>query len=125
MLRSTTCSLEARARRQLQSARGFLVEEAWLIRLNRPRCGEGCFFDPLRGDLALERKKRPCGAFLGPGVSQGESLVRPGNLANSVALEPVVLVLLAPFISAISAAAAAAVATAAAAAAAAGESRCV
>jgi hypothetical protein len=69
---------------------------------------------------------RPCGAFLGPGVPQGKSLARPGNLANSVALEPVALVLLAPFISAISAAAAAAVAvTAAAAAAAAGESRCV
>ena len=72
-------------------------------------------------------KPRPCGAFLGPGVSQGESLARPGDLANSVALEPVALVLLAPFISAISAAAAAAVAAAvaAAAAAAAGESRCV
>jgi hypothetical protein len=52
------------------------------------------------------------------------------ELANSVALEPVAFVLLAPFISAISAAAAAAaaaaaVAAAAAAAAAAGESRCV
>jgi hypothetical protein len=48
-------------------------------------------------------------------------------LANSVALEPVALVLLAPFISAISAAAAAAAVAAAiaAAAAAAGESRCV
>jgi hypothetical protein len=57
------------------------------------------------------------GAFLGPGGPQGESLVRPGDLANSVALEPVVLVVLAPLISAISAAVAAA--------AAAGESRCV
>jgi hypothetical protein len=47
-------------------------------------------------------------------------------LANSVALEPVALVLLAPFISAISAAAADDVAAAAAAAAAApGEIRCV
>jgi hypothetical protein len=47
-------------------------------------------------------------------------------LANSVALEPTALVLMAPFISAISAAAAAAIAAAvAAAAAAAGESRCV
>ena len=48
---------------------------------------------------------------------EGKSLAQPGNLANSVALEPVALVLLAPFISAISAAAAAAVA--------AGESRCI
>ena len=71
-------------------------------------------------------KPRLCGAFLGPGAPQGKSLAQPGNLANSVALEPVALVLLAPFISAISAAAAAAVAAAvAAAAAAAGESRCV
>jgi hypothetical protein len=46
-------------------------------------------------------------------------------LANSVALEPTALVLLAPFISAISAAAAAIAAAVAAAAAAAGESRCV
>jgi hypothetical protein len=69
-----------------------------------------------------------CGAFLGPSAPQGKSLAQPGNLANSVALKPVVLVLLAPFISAISAAAAAAAvaaAVAAAAAAAAGESRCV
>jgi hypothetical protein len=60
-------------------------------------------------------KPRPCGAFLGPGVSQGEPLV------HSVALEPVALVLLAPLISALSAAAAAGVAAAAAAAAAAGQ----
>jgi hypothetical protein len=65
-----------------------------------------------------------------PGAPQGESLVQPGDLAKSVALEPVALVLLAPFISAISAAAAAAAAAVAAAAAAvaaaaAGESRCV
>jgi hypothetical protein len=33
-------------------------------------------------------KPRPCCAFLGPGAPQGESLVQPGNLANSVALEP-------------------------------------
>jgi hypothetical protein len=46
-------------------------------------------------------------------------------LANSVALEPTALVLLAPFISAISAAAADVAAAVAAAAAAAGESRCV
>ena len=72
-------------------------------------------------------KPRPCGAFLGPGAPQGKSLAQPGNLANSVALEPTALVLLAPFISAISAAAAAAAVAAAvaAAAAAAGESRCV
>jgi hypothetical protein len=70
-------------------------------------------------------KPRPYGAFLGPGAPQGKSLAQPGDLANSVALEPVALVLLAPFISAISAAAAAAVATAVAAAAAAGEIRCV
>jgi hypothetical protein len=72
-------------------------------------------------------KTQACGAFLGPGAPQGKSLAQPGNLANSVALERMALVLLAPFISAISAAAAAAVAAAvaAAAAAAAGESRCV
>jgi hypothetical protein len=73
-------------------------------------------------------KPRLCGAFLGPGAPQGKPLAQPGNLANSVALEPMALVLLAPFISAISAAAAADVAAAvaaAAAAAAAGESRCV
>ena len=70
---------------------------------------------------------RLCGAFLGPGAPQGKSLAQPRNLANSVALEPMALVLLAPFISAISAAAAAAAVAAAvaAAAAAAGESRCV
>jgi hypothetical protein len=45
----------------------------------------------------VEAKPRPCGAFLGPGAPQGEPLAQPGNLANSVSLEPVVLVLLAPF----------------------------
>jgi hypothetical protein len=50
-------------------------------------------------DLAFVwAKPRRCSAFLGPGAPQGESLVQPGNLANSVALEPVALVLLAPFI---------------------------
>jgi hypothetical protein len=48
------------------------------------------------------------GRFTSPFVA-----LEPGNLANSVALEPVALVLLAPFISAISAAAAAAAAAAA------------
>jgi hypothetical protein len=52
---------------------------------------------------------RLCDAFLGPGAPQGKSLAQPGSLANSVALEPMALVLLAPFIGAISAAAAAAV----------------
>jgi amino acid permease len=55
--------------------------------------------------------------FPGPCSPQGKSLAQPGNLANSVALEPMALVLLAPFISAMSAAAAAAVAAAVAAAA--------
>jgi hypothetical protein len=44
-------------------------------------------------DLAFVwAKPRLCGAFLGPGAPQGKSLAQPGNLANSVALEPVALV---------------------------------
>jgi hypothetical protein len=40
-------------------------------------------------DLAFAWEKTgPCGAFLGPGSPRDESLVRPGDLANSVALEP-------------------------------------
>ena len=57
-------------------------------------------------------KPRLCGAFLGSGAPQGESLAQPGNLANSVLLEPVALVLLAQNKSAIGAVAAAAAAAA-------------
>ena len=40
-------------------------------------------------DLAFVwAKPRICGAFLGPGAPQGESVLQPGDLANSVALEP-------------------------------------
>jgi hypothetical protein len=54
--------------------------------------------------------------FLGPGVAQGESLAQPGDLANSVSLEPVALVLLGPFKCAIGGGGVAAVAAAAVAA---------
>jgi hypothetical protein len=96
---------------------------------------ECCQFDERREaknklpDYITSNRVWEFGQFGGGSLApHGKSLARPGNLANSVALEPTALVLLAPFISAISAAAAAAAAVAAAvaaAAAAAGESRCV